>query len=271
MLLINFKTGKAEPMENDCGDDIVSPQPERPADSSFLKKSAQLGYTPKGNSSFGRKKPTRNEDDFVSEITRTSDYAKKRPLKNASSSFSKKIQSNEPGVITRTSDKKQLYKAAPNRVNPEKPAHSSRSYAVWLLSRRDYSAAVLRNKLILRGYDATEADEAMTFVIKEGYQNDARYAEHLMQALSRRSGDRRLIMTLKQRKVDPGVLVLPFDQLDPEAERAAKVAEKFKKNVLEDGMTQKLQQKIYRFLAYRGFSSASIKAAMQSLSDISLD
>ena len=204
-------------------------------------------------------------DDFVPEFTRTSDTKKKFARKNASqSSFGRKIPASEEGVITRTSDKKSLYKTAPTGPR-EKPAHSSKSYAVWLLSRRDYSAGVLRNKLVLRGYSAEEADEALVFVIANGYQNDARYAQSLARSLSRRAGNSRLLMTMSQKKIDRATSVLQLDTLAPESERVIEVAAKFKKDVAAQGMTQKLQQKIYRFLAYRGFSGDSIKVAMKSL------
>ena len=204
-------------------------------------------------------------DDFVPEITRTSDTKKKfGQKKSTQSSFGRKKPVAEEGVITRTSDRKPLYKKAPDGPR-EKPAHSSKSYAVWLLSRRDYSAGILRNKLVLRGYSEEEADEAMAFVVANGYQNDARYAESLARSLSRRAGNSRLLMTMNQKKIDPATSVLQLETLAPEAERVIEVAAKFKKDVAAQGMTQKLQQKIYRFLAYRGFSGDSIKVAMKSL------
>ena len=90
-------------------------------------------------------------DDFVPELTRTSDTKKKfAERKSSQSSFGREKPATEEGVITRTSDKKSLYKT-PAYGPREKPAHSSKSYAVWLLSRRDYSAGILRNKLVLRG------------------------------------------------------------------------------------------------------------------------
>lgn len=211
--------------------------------------------------------PDKADADFVPELTRTSDTKKKfAQNKTAHSSFRKKETAPEPGVITRSSDRKPLYKRPPVGTAREKPAHSSKSYAVWLLSRRDYSAGILRNKIVLRGYSEEEADEAMAFVIANGYQSDARYAQSLANALARRSGNSRLLMTMKQKKLDPAMAVQQLKSLAPESERVLIVAAKFKKDVAVAGMTQKLQQKIYRFLAYRGFSGEAIKGAMKSLS-----
>ena len=206
-----------------------------------------------------------DDETFVPEFTRTSDTKKKFAQKKSSqSSFGRSKPVAEEGVITRTSDRKPLYKKSFDGPR-EKPAHSSKSYAVWLLSRRDYSAGILRNKLVLRGYSVEEADEAMAFVIANGYQNDTRYAESLARSLSRRAGNSRLLMTMHQKKIDPATSALQLDTLAPESERVLDVAAKFKKDVAAQGMTQKLQQKIYRFLAYRGFSGDSIKIAMKSL------
>jgi regulatory protein len=201
------------------------------------------------------------------EYTRSSDFKKKQgQAKSGNSSFGKKKVAADPNLITRTSDRKPLYKPRPAPGAPrEKPAQSCKAYAAWLLSRRDYSAGVLRNKLILRGYDEKETDDTMAFMVANGYQSDERYAQSLARTLSRRAGDRRLMMTMTQKKVSVSMSAETIDMLAPEAERVVAVAERFHKDIVAGGMTQKLQQKIYRFLAYRGFSGDSIKVAMRSL------
>ena len=209
------------------------------------------------------------DDEFVPEITRSSDTRKKfAEGKTGNSSFSRKTPPSEPGVITRTSDKKSLYKRPEPGAPREKPAQSCKAYAGWLLSRRDYSAGVLRNKLVLRGYDAQEADEAMAFLILNNYQSDERYAHSLAQSLARRAGNRRLLMTMGQKKLDPAIAAGQLEHIAPESERVLLVVEKFRKDVAVDGLGTKLQQKIYRFLAYRGFSGDSIKIAMKFLASV---
>lgn len=207
--------------------------------------------------------------DAAPEITRTSDTRKKfADRKSGNSSFGKKAPAAESGVITRTSDRKSLYKSRDPTAPREKPAQSCKAYAGWLLSRRDYSAGVLRNKLVLRGYDAEEADAAMAFLIANKYQSDERYAQSLAQSLARRAGNRRVLMTMQQKKLDPVTSAVQLEQLAPESERVLQVAEKFRKDVAVEGMTTKLQQRIYRFLAYRGFSGDSIKVAMKYLVNV---
>jgi SOS response regulatory protein OraA/RecX len=54
-------------------------------------------------------------------------------------------------------------------------------------------------------------------------------------------------------------------QLEPEEERVVHAAAKFRTQLQKTGMTPELKMKIYRFLAYRGFSAKAIRVAIESL------
>ena len=56
-----------------------------------------------------------------------------------------------------------------------------------------------------------------------------------------------------------------MQQLAPEEERVLHAVAKFQAQVRRDGMSQELKLKIYRFLAYRGFSAKAIRAGIESL------
>lgn len=160
----------------------------------------------------------------------------------------------------RTSERVQKQKS----FEKTKPRHSSKSYAVWHLSRREYSAAELRQKLILRGYSEDEANEAMAFVQANNYQSDERYAGMKARTTAHRAGNRKIQMALKAKGVDESVAQSQIAILAPESERAIEAAEKFRK-LATHGMTRELSAKIWRFLSYRGFSSDAIKFALQNL------
>lgn len=170
-----------------------------------------------------------------------------------------------PDDYTRTSDKKRFHNSDPADKNA-KPKQSSKRYAVWLLSRREYSAAELRTKMIMRGYTAEEADEAMAFVTEHQFQSDERYAGMKARSTAHRAGNRRIAMVLKQKGIEEEIATSQIASLAPEDERAIEAASKFRRQIAEAGMTQELSQKIWRFLSYRGFSSQAIKAAMAALS-----
>ena len=228
--LINNKSGVPEPLSDE---EPAKPQkPARSGNSLSRKKSAPI----------------------PGEYTRTSD---RKPRKSASAA---------PGEITRTSESKRKFKPRPEPgAKREKPEQSAKSYAVWLLSRQDYSAASLRRKLSSRGYDGTEVDDAMAFVIDNKYQNDERFAEQRSRGSEHRAGNLRIEMTLRQKGIDAGLAKSQVQQLAPEEERVVHAAAKFRDQVSRNGMTQELKMKIYRFLAYRGFSAKAIRAGIESL------
>jgi regulatory protein len=230
--LINNKTGLPEPLPED---EEAAPKPSR---------------APRSGSSLSRKKAA----PVPGEYTRTSD---RKPRKAAAA---------EPGEITRSSDRKRAFKPRPEPgAKREKPAQSAKSYAVWLLARQDYSAASLRRKLSSRGYDDSEVEDAMAFVIANKYQNDERFAEQRSRGSEHRAGNLRIEMTLRQKGIDASLAKAQVQQLAPEEERVLHAAAKFREQVRKNGMTQEMKMKIYRFLAYRGFSARAIRAGIESL------
>lgn len=237
MYLINKKTGVPEPLP----DDEAGAQPGG-ADKPDKPRRAANG--------FGRRKP----EPVPGEYTRTSD--RKRPARTAPA----------PGEYSRTSDRKRkpVIPREPGAA-PEKPAQSAKAYAVWLLARQDYSATALRRKLASKGYEETEVEDAMAFVIGNRYQDDGRFAEQRSRGIENRAGNRRIEMTLRQKGIDAELAKSQVQQLAPEEERVLHAVAKFQVQVKRDGMSQELKMKIYRFLAYRGFSSKAIRAGIESL------
>lgn len=165
--------------------------------------------------------------------------------------------------ITRTSDRRRR-KADSFSAKKEKPRQSSKSYALWHLSRREMSAAELRKKIVLRGYSEEEADEAMAFVRANNYQSDERYAGMKARSVAHRAGNRKIQMDLRTKGVDAVVAQAQIETLAPEGERAIDASEKFRKLAAE-GITRELNAKIWRYLSYRGFSSDAIKQALHAL------
>lgn len=206
-------------------------------------------------------------DTFVPEITRTSDSQKTLRKKTKSTFGAKNKSAQVADGITRTSDNPSRFrKSTYDRSQPRvKPNHSSKSYAVFLLSKREYSAANLRKKIVDRGYSEDEADDALSFVIAHKYQCDERYAGMKSRNIEMRSGNSKVLLTLKSKGIDEEIAIAQISDLLPESERAIAVAQKFKRLIGEFGPDLKLKAKIYRFLGSRGFSPRSIKDAMDSL------
>jgi regulatory protein len=170
-----------------------------------------------------------------------------------------------PPEYTRTSDR---YKNRPatEKKEKEKPRQSSKSYALWHLSRREFSAAELRKKIIQRGYTEQEADEAMAFVQEHNYQSDERYAGMKARSTAHRAGNRKIQMVLRTKGVEDPVVQAQLEILAPESERAIEAVEKFRKLAV-DGVSRELSTKIWRYLSYRGFSGDAIKRAVAALNE----
>ena len=226
MYLINKKTGLAEPQPEDG-----KTRPSR-ASSLFRKQPAPV---PGEYSRTSDRKPRKTTPAVAGEYSRTSD--------------------RKPATVAR---------AQPG-AKREKPAQSAKAYAVWLLSRQDYSAASLRRKLASRAYEDSEIEDAMGFVIDNRYQDDQRYAEQRSRGAENRAGNLRIEMTLRQKGIEADLAKSQVKQLAPEEQRVLHAVGKFREPVRRDGLTQPLKLKIYRFLAYRGFSSKAIRIGIESL------
>src|ERR1700741_3450775 len=61
---------------------------------------------------------------------------------------------------------------------------SATQRALGLLTRREHSRKELIRKLTSRGMDAAEVDSAVANLARDGWQNDARFAESLVRARS---------------------------------------------------------------------------------------
>ena len=174
-----------------------------------------------------------------------------------------------PPEITRSSDRRRQHPDSQSGKK-EKPARSSKSYAIWHLSRRELSAAELRKKIIQRGYSEEEADEAMAFVQANNYQSDERYAGMKARSTAHRAGNRKIQMDLRTKGVEDTVVRAQLDTLAPEAERAIEAVEKFRK-LAAGGVSRELGAKVWRYLGYRGFSGDAIKRALQALAQPAQD
>ena len=155
------------------------------------------------------------------------------------------------------------YKSKIKSKGNRRPKQSAKSYTLWFLSQRDYSEASLRKKLIYKEYSTEEIDEALAYVKENNYQNDVRYSRIHAEAKAPRTGNQRIRQLLVQKGVEPELISAQLTQLEPEDVRILNVVSKFENKEL----TPEFRQKIYRFLAYRGFSSPAIKTALAHLAE----
>lgn len=157
-----------------------------------------------------------------------------------------------------------LRRMSRNRTKEERPLQPIKKYVLWLLSRREYSAKQLRARLKLKGYAAEEIEDALTLMQTYNYQSDERFAESVVRSGSARLGDRSVQAKLAASGVDDEITATQLSQLAPEADRARALVERFEGKLLDE----QLRAKVWRHLAYRGFSSNSIRQAIFHLAEL---
>lgn len=138
---------------------------------------------------------------------------------------------------------------------------SPRDYLIFLLGRREYSELELRQKLKLRECSDLEIDDAIAFVKELQLQSDERYAQSKARTDGRRKGNRVIRQNLSRQGISSERIEQELQNIPAESERAIEVAHRFEGKKLD----LKTKGKVWRFLAYRGFSSDAIKTALNHL------
>lgn len=134
---------------------------------------------------------------------------------------------------------------------------SLRQRALEYLSKREYSAAELAQKL--KGY-AEEADDVPALIEDfktRGWLSDTRYAEQMVHARQAKFGKARVAHELREKGVDDTLIAEAVAGLqDSEVERASEV---WRKKFKAAPTTREEWAKQARFLQSRGFTFEIIK------------
>jgi regulatory protein len=149
------------------------------------------------------------------------------------------------------------------RPDDTKELQPAKRYLAWLLSCREYSAQQLRTKLKQKGYPPEEIESALELMQSYKYQSDERYAQMRARNDAPRSGNRRVRARLAESGIAADLAEEQVAQLAPEAERACALAQRFVGKPFDDA----LKAKVWRFLAYRGFSAEATRRALARLAE----
>ena len=150
--------------------------------------------------------------------------------------------------------------ARKRRVRPE-PTPIQR--ALGLLTRREHSRKELARKLAVRGVDGADAEAAIAKLSKEGWQDDARFAESLVRSRAGTGyGPIRIRAELGMHGLDREAIASALDSFDGDWSEQARdlVRRRFGESVSTD---RTLQRKAAEFLVRRGFAAEHIRAATQ--------
>ncbi|HEF5871615.1 TPA: recombination regulator RecX [Burkholderia cenocepacia] len=150
-----------------------------------------------------------------------------------------------------------------------KPQRSLKGRALGYLSRREYSRAELARKLAPYVGEDEAVDPVLDALEKEGWLSDARFAESLVHRRASRVGVARIVSELKRHAVGDSLVEEVNAQLrETEWTRAQAVWRK-KFGALPQTPAERAKQA--RFLAARGFSSATIVKLLKVGDDFPID
>jgi regulatory protein len=170
----------------------------------------------------------------------------------------------------RTPRKRSLRSARPEEVDPL-DCRAARATALDILSRRDYSSEELRGKLLGKGYDAQVIAELIERLRAEKLLDDARYLENFVAYhASRGQGPNRVRADLRSRGLSGAAEIEAMLAAYPDWLTQLKVARE-KKFGTSLPTNYADRQRQARFLTYRGFSGAQIRAALGLDTDLDED
>ncbi|HDR8996970.1 TPA: recombination regulator RecX [Burkholderia vietnamiensis] len=150
-----------------------------------------------------------------------------------------------------------------------KPPRSLKGRALGYLSRREYSRAELARKLAPYVGEDESVELVLDALEQEGWLSDARFAESLVHRRASRVGVARIVSELKCHAVGDTLVEEVNAQLrETELTRAQAVWRK-KFGALPQTPAERAKQA--RFLAARGFSSATIVKLLKAGDDLPID
>lgn len=144
------------------------------------------------------------------------------------------------------------------------------NYTIWLLARRSYHSAQLREKLKKRGAQQEEAEEIINHLHELRYINDEQYLQsYINQTIQQKpQGSRMLRQKLRQKGITGPAVDLNLKAVDEQEKELATAAFQKKLQKITPPYTKKHQEKLYRFLISRGFS---LRTATQLIKSISFE
>ena len=139
---------------------------------------------------------------------------------------------------------------------------AARAKAMRLLGRREHSARELTTKLRARGIEAADARELVDDLAADGWQNDRRYAEALLNSrIARGYGPLHIKAELSAKGIDSGTIEATFDAL--ETDWSALARELWERKFGAAPGSRDEAHKQHRYLSARGFEYAQIQPLLR--------
>jgi len=140
----------------------------------------------------------------------------------------------------------------------------ARKKAMDYLARREHARSELINKLTKFGFEANNADDAVTQLVADGLQSDERFAEAFIRSrINQGKGPAKIRADLREKGVRDGVIAAGLEEAEQDwYDLATEV--RFKKFGAgrPDDFKEKARQ--MRFLQSRGFEPDHIQVAVSA-------
>ena len=136
-----------------------------------------------------------------------------------------------------------------------------KQYAMGLLSRREYGANEIQQKLQSKGA-SQDASQVLAWLQTQNMQSDERYAQTLLRSKAERGyGPSRIRQEMQQKRLASDAVSLAFENFEGDwFEMALKTYEKkFRAPISHDPKDRAKRQ---RFLLYRGYTGDQISYAL---------
>lgn len=151
--------------------------------------------------------------------------------------------------------------SAENPSIDAKRVNKAIGYACRILSMREYSEKAIYQKILTKGYESSEVDLVIGFLLDNNWLSNQRFCEVFVRSkISRGQGLSRIRFELNEQGINNELLNSVLNSQEPINWQNVcdKVAErKIESSCLQN--TIKDRQKMQRFLMYRGFSGEQIR------------
>ena len=144
------------------------------------------------------------------------------------------------------------------------PKLNSLQFFLKLLGKRDFSLAELLQKADVQDLDKTEINDAVKYLTSKNFINDQRIANNLINHYASSKGKRWILQRCLGRQICENDFDLAWqeylenqDDVEEYAELKKKVMQKYDITDFEN-LTPQLMNKIFNYLAYRGFNPSEI-------------
>ncbi|MFR7444393.1 MAG: regulatory protein RecX [Sellimonas intestinalis] len=135
--------------------------------------------------------------------------------------------------------------------------------ALSLLQSMDRTKSELRERLLRQDFPEKIADEAVRYVESFGYVDDRRYVESFILSRKGRKSKREIFAELSRKQVDEAIVDEMMERCY-DAEDSGEAIRRFlkKRHYDPEQATMEEKQKVYAYLARKGFSYREIKEVM---------